>query len=110
MNKIIRIIINSITNTSTLKIVWICWGIALVFLILPAAVPQNSILGLSITRFLFIIFGIFFGIGGIPIVVRKEYPFPIMYRYTKIEASIYGWVIIASSIFVIGGMIYTFFI
>lgn len=110
MNKIIRIIINFFSNSGTLKIVWICWGIAILFLILSAAVPQYSILGLSITRILLIIFGLFFGIGAVPIVVRKEYPFPIMYKYTKIEASIYGWVIIASSIFIIGGMIYTFFI
>jgi hypothetical protein len=99
MEKIREKFTNWFTKTSTLKLYWYSIGLWGLFLFLAIVLPQNNF-GKIMGTILFALSMFAFGMGGIPMIIRREYPYQIIKifkvfdRLAKVEAALFGWMIL----------------
>ncbi len=114
MSNIKRRLEEWVKKSSTSKLVGCSlsmWGI---FLFLVIFMPDSNI-GTTMIRILFSLSMLSFGVGGIPIILRKEFPFqilklfPLFERLAKVEAVLFGWIILLTGIVSSLIMVGTFF-
>ncbi len=92
MNKIFQKTINVISNSSTKKIFGICSILSIICIVISTIIPQDGQTLSFISNLLFASAFLILGLAGIPIIIRKEYPFAILYKYSQLEAVMYGWI------------------
>jgi hypothetical protein len=98
-----------IQKSSTNKLVGICWVIGCLFVFAISFCPLGNETAVNIGRILFIIASLFFGLGGVPIIIRKQYPFLVKNKFTEMYSVISGWTVLCAGIFMAGAIFSTFF-
>lgn len=90
MKNFIWAIIHFVKNKNIKELVYICWGgfllIIFLFMALPIKDKGVSIISRGIPAFAFFLMGL----GGVAIIIKKEYPFRSFIKGSQLGAILYG--------------------